>query len=106
MCIRDSIYTAQPGNPESRSLGLDDAFLASVSKTGELAVRYQRGAGPGFTLARMPMGGGAPRDVAEHVETADWGPDGNNLAVIRNEAGRFRLEYPIGKVLYEATYLT
>ena len=29
-------------------------------------------------------------------------PDGANLAVIREVQGRFRLEYPIGKLLYEA----
>jgi dipeptidyl aminopeptidase/acylaminoacyl peptidase len=99
------LYIAQPGNPESRSLGLAGAILLAVSNTGELAVRMQRNAGPGGTLARMPMGGGAPRDVVEHVEGADWAPDGNSLAVIRNEAGRYRLEYPVGKMLYEATYL-
>ena len=53
------------------------------------------------TLARAPIAGGAPRPVLEDVEWADWGPDSTNLAVIRNVNGRDRLEYPIGKVLYE-----
>lgn len=47
--------------------------------------------------------GGAPRPVLEDVEWADWSPDGTNLAVVRNVAGRDRLEYPIGKVLYETS---
>src|SRR5262252_6049241 len=31
---------------------------------------------------------------------ADWSPDGNSLAVVRDYGGRNRLEYPIGKPLY------
>ena len=33
------------------------------------------------TLARMPLGGGAPREMLENVQEADWGPDGS-LAVV------------------------
>ncbi len=33
--------------------------------------------------------------------SADWSPDGNRLAVARVENGKCRLEYPIGKPLYE-----
>lgn len=55
------------------------------------------------TLARMPMAGGAPREVLENVQYADWSPDGNNLAVVRDAGGRNRIEYPIGKVLYETS---
>src|SRR4029453_6753570 len=35
------------------------------------------------------------------VEHADWAPDGQTLAVVHFVAGRNRLEFPIGKVLYE-----
>ena len=52
------------------------------------------------TLARMPLGGGAPREVLEGVREADWSPDGESLAIIREVDGKDRLEYPIGKVLY------
>ena len=55
------------------------------------------------TLARAPLAGGAPRPVLEDVEWADWSPDGNSLAVVRNVGGRDRLEYPIGKVFYETS---
>ncbi|MBA0087454.1 MAG: hypothetical protein HRJ53_20915 [Acidobacteria bacterium Pan2503] len=51
----------------------------------------------------MPLSGGAPREVLEDVFYADWAPDGRNLAVVRPVDGRFRLEYPIGKVLYETS---
>ena len=50
----------------------------------------------------MPLAGGAPREILEGVQWADWSPDGTNLAVVRDVGGRNRLEFPIGKVLYEA----
>jgi Tol biopolymer transport system component len=54
------------------------------------------------TLARMSVaGGGAPREILEDVQWADWSPDGATLAIVREAAGRNRLEYPIGKVLFE-----
>ena len=36
------------------------------------------------------------------VYQADWSPDGRNLAIIRQVEGAWRLEYPIGRVLYSA----
>jgi Tol biopolymer transport system component len=35
------------------------------------------------------------------VQNADWGPNGNSIAVSRFVGQRFRLEYPVGTVLYE-----
>jgi len=52
------------------------------------------------TLARAPLAGGAPREVLEDVEEADWSPDGRSLAVVRDVAGRRQIEFPIDKVLY------
>ncbi|HET7292652.1 MAG TPA: protein kinase [Vicinamibacteria bacterium] len=103
---RRNIFTAQPGSPESRGLEIKDAWeLVGVSRSGELAVLLTRGPAPGRTLARLPMGGGAPRVVAERVFNADWGPDGTSLAVVRAEAGKSRLEFPMGEPLYEAVYI-
>ena len=53
------------------------------------------------TLARAPLAGGTPREVLEGVLDADWSPDGKELAVIHVVGDRYRLEYPIGQVLYE-----
>jgi len=53
------------------------------------------------TLARVPLQGGAPREVMEGVQWADWSPDGNNFLVVRDLKGQNRLEYPSGKVLYQ-----
>ena len=45
--------------------------------------------------------GGAPREILEGVSGADWGPDGESMAVVRAVGGKFRLEFPVGTVLYE-----
>ena len=100
-------FSARQGMVESRSLGMGRAELLAISSKGEMALSL--GSHPVGTwinvgtLARAPLAGGAPRPVLEDVEWADWSPDGNNLAVVRNVGGRDRLEYPIGKVLYETT---
>ncbi len=101
------IFAARQGTVESRSLGLGRAELLGVSSTGEMALSL--GSNPVGTwvnvgtLARAPLAGGAPRPILENVESADWSPDGTSLAVVRNVSGRERLEYPIGKVLYETS---
>jgi eukaryotic-like serine/threonine-protein kinase len=99
------VFTTRPESPESRSLSLPNAEIMAVSSAGEMAVLLgSHQANPysfSGTLARVPLVGGAPREILENVEWADWAPDGNTLAVVRHAAGRSRLEYPIGKVLYE-----
>ena len=96
------VFSTQPGSPESRSLDLKDAFLGGISPSGEMAVLLRRPPRPGRTLARVPLGGGAPRDVLDNVNAADWGPDGSSFVVVRRSGSRLRLEFPIGKVLYES----
>jgi predicted Ser/Thr protein kinase len=99
------VFTARPEAPESRSMGLSHTELLAVSSTGEMAVLLDsRSIGTWVnvgTLARAPLSGGAPRAVVEQVQWADWSPDGSNLAIVRDVNGKNRLEYPIGKVLYE-----
>ena len=99
------IFSARPGAAESRSLGLEHAQLLSVSPTGEMAVAlnsHRTGTWVNVgTLASAPLAGGAPREVLENVQWADWAADGANLAVVRDVGGRNRLEFPVGKVLYE-----
>jgi len=99
------IFSTRSGQNESRSLGLSDADVLAISSTGEMAVllkrRFLGQMSYRGTLARMPMIGGTPREILEDVVEADWSPDGKDLAVVRYVDGRNRLEYPIGKVLYE-----
>jgi eukaryotic-like serine/threonine-protein kinase len=100
------IFAVTPGSPESRALGLPGVSLVAVSPTGELAVslpRLEGGTLVGSTLARVPLGGGAPRPVLEDANNADWSRDGKSLAVSREVKGRVRLEFPVGKVLFESS---
>ncbi len=101
------LYELRPDYPEPRALGSPGLHLLSVSSKGELAVltgaRYLGHRLFAGTLARMPLGGGAPREILEGVREADWAPDGTGLAIIRDVNGKDRLEYPIGKVLYEVS---
>ncbi|HET8948135.1 MAG TPA: protein kinase, partial [Candidatus Polarisedimenticolia bacterium] len=100
-----ALFSARSGSPESRSLELPSADLLSISRSGELAILLDPHFTVGWmrqgTLARASLAGGAPREVMRDVEDADWAPDGESLAVVRTVAGRYRLEFPTGKVLYE-----
>ena len=97
------LYSIRPNSPGASTRVLSRVHLLSISSQGELAVLTN----PLFlghslfagTLARMPLEGGAPREVLEGVRDADWTPDGRALAIIRDVGGKDRLEYPIGKVL-------
>ncbi len=101
------LYQGHLNSTDAQPIAPDPADLLSVSKTGELAValdrRFPTGWVPVGTVARVPAMGGAPRAVLQEVLDADWSPDGSNLAVAYRTQGRFRLEYPIGKVLHETT---
>src|SRR5262249_43317393 len=99
------IYATRPGSAESRDLQLPDGRILAVSSTGELAILLGRQAVWDATgiLAQVPLEGGAPRELLEDVRLADWSPDGRELAVVHRVAGRDRLEFPIGKVLYQAS---
>ncbi|MFZ0732779.1 MAG: protein kinase [Candidatus Sulfotelmatobacter sp.] len=94
-----TLFSAQPGNRESRALALPNARVLAISPKGEMAILL--GGEDVGTLAQVPFGGGAPREVLEGVSGADWGPDGDSMAVVRTVGGKFRLEYPIGTVLYQ-----
>lgn len=94
-----TLFSAQPGNREAQPLALPSARVLAISQRGEMAILL--GGEDVGTLARVPFGGGAPREVLEGVSGADWGPDQESLAVARAVSGKFRLEYPVGTVLYE-----
>ena len=99
------IFSTRFGTPESRPAGVPGAEIQAISSTGEMAVllHSQQSKSQVYTgtLARMPLGGGAPREILENIQWADWSPDGSQLAIVRDVNGRNRLEYPPGKVLYE-----
>ncbi len=93
------LFTARPDSPESRALGLPSADILAISSAGEMAVGL--GEEGSETLARVPLAGGAPREVLQTVRWADWSPDGKSLAVVRRSGGKERLEYPLGTPLFE-----
>ncbi|HXY52744.1 MAG TPA: protein kinase [Terriglobales bacterium] len=100
------LFTTRPESPESHELEPAGADVLAVSSAGEMALSLASHPVAQFlysgTLARVPLVGGAPREVMENVEFADWSPDSDTLAIVRQEQGRHRLEFPPGKVLYQA----
>ena len=87
------IFTTRVGSTESRALGIAPADILAVSSTGEMAVLLgcTASAAPCVgTLARVPLAGGTPREILEDVVSADWSPDGKNLAVIRRRGSAAR----------------
>ena len=56
------------------------------------------------TLARVPMAGGARRDLLTGVVDADWIPGTDALAVIRDPGGGrpWTVEFPVGTTVHEA----
>lgn len=101
------LYMARTDDLGSRELGLKDAEILSISKNGELAIRVKALSPGGYsrsgTLARVSLSGGVPREMAENVQDADWAADGAAMAVVRYlpQNSHWRLEYPIGKVLFD-----
>jgi len=103
----NQLYLGRTDDHGARELGVKDAELLAISKSGELAVRLNTVRLGGFaqmgTLARVPLSGGSPREVLDNVQDADWAADGETMAVVRYVPanGHWRLEYPIGRVLLD-----
>ena len=100
----DVFSITSDGTGEPKAAGLSKAELLSVSKKGEMALvmnaRFERTA-PVGSLARVPLGGGSPQQVAANVTAAEWDPKGAELAVVHVAGNVRRLEYPAGKTLLE-----
>jgi Tol biopolymer transport system component/tRNA A-37 threonylcarbamoyl transferase component Bud32 len=95
-----TMFSMRPGSREYRSLDLPQARILSISSMGEMAILL--GTTTPGTLARVPLSGGAPREILESVNDADWSPDGTRLAVSHTVGSRTRIEYPVGTVVYES----
>ena len=98
------VYTVRPDSPESTALPLPPATPLSVSSSGELALSlgtHLRGVMTYGTLARVPLGGGAPRELEENIKYADWSTDGASLAIVRRVGDHDQLEFPVGTVIAE-----
>lgn len=101
------LFTKQHESSDSRSLGISGQIL-SISSGGDLALLLnpkvwnfvQSG-----TLALMPLTGGAPRELLDSVQFAEWAPDGKTMAVVRysHASGVSWIEYPVGKIVYRGS---
>jgi len=98
------VFIKRPESEDSVPVEMPSAVVVSVSSGGEIAVlldpRVEHYGVWSGTLARVPLTGGTPRAISEGIEQAEWSPDGASLAVVRQEGGQSRLEYPPGKVLH------
>jgi serine/threonine protein kinase/Tol biopolymer transport system component len=102
------IFVGRPESPESRPFGLSGAEVLAIAKSGEMAVSLNRTSSGAFrrsgTLAQLSVAGGAaPRDILKEIEWADWAPDGKTLAIVKTLPGKMRIEYPVGKAVYETS---
>jgi serine/threonine protein kinase/Tol biopolymer transport system component len=100
------LFTTVGNSLLSQPLDFTDAVLLGISRSNELAL-VVGGTHTGQlettngTLANAPLAGGAPRELLSDVRWADWDEKGG-LAVVHSVEGQSRLEYPIGKVLYQS----
>jgi len=96
---------ARVGSPESRSMGIPAAEVASISSSDELAIflgcEENFFLNCGGTLATVSLAGGSPRTLAEHVAQADWHPDGKRMVISVSSPDGPRLEFPPGHVIYK-----
>ena len=101
------LFSTIGSSRQSQPLQFQDANLLAVSKDAELALALG-GTHSGQLetikgmLADAPLAGGSPREVLSDVRWADW-DNKRGLAVAHNVDGQSRLEYPIGKTLYQSS---
>ncbi len=104
------LFTSRSDSVDARSL-VPETLVVAVSSKNQLAVLLEPRlvvAGsvslPDGTLAVLPLEGGAARPVLQHVNYADWTPDGSELAVIRAvqnvSISSNMLQFPIDTTIY------
>ena len=101
------LFSRRLESPEAADVSLPPCDILSVSRSAELALsigrRYMEHFISSGRLARSSLAGGAPRELIESVQDADWMPDGNRLLVVRDLGDTYRLEILPGEALYETT---
>ena len=97
------LYVTRIDSPESRALDFPNhTDILAISSGGVLAINLDERPMGGI-LATVPLAGGVPRQLLERVlyASADFSPDGRDLAVVHAVEGKYRLEFPIGRVILE-----
>jgi Tol biopolymer transport system component len=101
-----AVFTIRLESPQYHPALVANSIPLSVSKGGELALLRSARSTASFTvegtLARVPLAGGAPREITEKVRWAEWSPAGE-LAIVRADKMGDHLEYPTGKTLFQTT---
>jgi Tol biopolymer transport system component len=110
------LFAVRDQSSESSAINLAAADMLAISSTGEMAVSLKAASQGPFivagTLARAPLAGGGARELLEGVLSADWSPDGQQMAAVVRASpstratadARTRVEYPLGTVLYSAPF--
>ena len=102
------VFLGRPDGGDSRDLGLEGGRVLSISNSGNMAVLFgDQNIVRTFgvrTLARVPMAGGARRDLVNGIVDADWIPGTDTLAVIRDPGNNrpWVVEFPMGTPVHEA----
>ena len=100
------LFTTVGNSLLSQPMGFTNAVLLGISHANELAL-VTGGSHTGQLetvngmLASAPLAGGGAKELLSDVRWADWDAHGG-LAVVHYVGGQSRLEYPIGKVLYQS----
>ena len=99
-----ALFTTRSDATASRPLDVTGADVVGIAASGEMALLLDRHYTGSWmrvgTLAQAELAGGAPRALLQDVYDADIAPDGSKFAIVRRDGVGFRLEYPIGTVLY------
>ena len=97
------VFSVRQDSQLARPLGFAGDILA-ISPTADIALSLGRHFTTSFdsagTLADVSLSGGAPREIAEGVEWADYAADGKTLAIVRRAEGSDQLEFPAGKAIF------
>jgi len=100
------LHMKRLSDPEELTFGPDDTQLLGMSSSAELLVLLNRRLvsspfGPTGTLGRLPLTGGAPREIVGSVEAGDWSGTSGEIALVSDAGTTRRLELPAGHVVYE-----
>ena len=99
------IFSTWLDSAVSQPIGVKDAKLLAVSSRGDMAVLLHPRLTTVWihsgTLAQVSVSGGVPRELVNDAIDADFSPDGKALAVVRWVGDHTRLEFPMGRTLYE-----
>jgi Tol biopolymer transport system component len=100
------LFSTRLGSREATAVGPPGTDILAISPSDEMALGLNRRFLGAYmqsgTLARQSLAGGAPREVLEAINWADWSTDGKSLAIVHDSAGANRLEFPVGTVLHQS----